>query len=137
MLLSPPTVIPKEGVAILVGNSADNDVLFCLWPGDEAVTSSVGRAEWAKFEGIAAQCCTSDRPVTEDCRRAATATDTNIKFNDDCVAGVTTESTFTPMTYGETVAKCSSLGLVLCHQSCAGRGCAYNLHPVYSGLACH
>merc|ERR1712087_112112 len=34
--------IPQEGIAILAGDREDVETLFCLWPGDEAVTSSVG-----------------------------------------------------------------------------------------------
>jgi len=141
--LSPPP-IPELGIAILAGDS-DNVASFCLWPGDEAVTSAVGRAEWPNplRSGIAAQCCTSGEQLSPiGCRRKAKPDGSPSTSDDDCIAGVldlrpsAPPSTFKNMTYGDTVAKCASLNLVLCLQSCSGTGCAYNGHPVYSDLPC-
>ena len=40
------------------------------------------------------------------------------------------------MTFAETLAKCSSRGLVMCEKSCAGTGCQYDVSYVWSGLTC-
>jgi len=144
----PPVRIPAAGIAILPGNSPTNVPLFCLFPGDEDVTSSQGRAEWPPPERdqdvirtyIAAQCCASDRPdAVKGCRRRATADGQGSTSDEDCVAGVYSDAssnTFVKNTYVETVVLCSAMDLVLCSQSCAGEGCKYNLHPVYSGIPC-
>jgi len=40
------------------------------------------------------------------------------------------------MTYGEAKATCAAKGLVMCKQSCSGKGCWYNQHPVYTDKPC-
>merc|ERR1719421_2234942 len=139
---SPPlSRIPDVGVAILAGNAIDKIPEFCLWPGDDDVTSSVGIVKWPNPDNvdIAGQCCASDLKVTSEdyCRRRANATGGLSPSDDDCIAGF--GESFRPMTYGETLDTCRSLGLGLCMQSCkgtGGQGCGYNLNPVYTGLPC-
>jgi len=137
---SPPSPrgepIPQNGIAILAGDNAVAETLFCLWPGDEAITSSVGLEPSRELvrTTIAAQCCASDQPVPDDCRRRALDDGSPSDSNADCIAGI--NAGFVEMTYGDTVAACEARGLVLCHQSCFDLGCQYNKHPVYSGLPC-
>jgi len=126
--------IPESGVAILNGGSQNDETLACLWPGDEAVTSSTGHG--LRFTAIAAQCCASNQLGKDACRRRATEDGGPSTSNADCIAGFWKSSTFVEKTYGETVAECDARGLVLCDQSCDGEGCSYNFYPVYSGLPC-
>merc|ERR1712087_597621 len=141
-LSPPPPQIPASGIAILAGNSETNNASFCLWPGDEAVISAT---DWpiSQRSDIAAQCCKqSAQPARDDCRRRATSSGEQSTSKDDCIAGVLDirpsfpPGNFKVMTYGETVTKCASLALTLCDQSCYGKGCSYNGHPVYTGLPC-
>jgi len=118
----PVTAIPAEGVKVLSGGNAEATLVKCMWPGDEQVTTADhGR------KTIAAQCCEADGT----CRRQVDGT---------CVAGKSTRGTegsgIEPMTFGEAVAKCAQLNLELCDRSCAGSGCNYNSHPVWSRLPC-
>merc|ERR1712087_377239 len=133
--------IPEHGIAILKGNSQTNETLACLWPGDEAVTSSIGRnvSQQLRFTAIAAQCCASDQEGKDACRRRATEDGGPSTSNGDCIAGfwkTPLTNPFVEKTYGETVTACAARDLVLCEQSCDGEGCAYNNYPVYSGLPC-
>merc|ERR1719222_756503 len=134
----PPLVIPQSGIAILKGSSLANEAIFCLWPGDEAVTSY--ETEQLRFTAIAAQCCARNQPVDprDACRRRATKDGDPSNSNEDCIAGWWKSSTnlFVEKTYGEAVAACAARGLVLCDQSCSGLGCSYNFYPVYSRLPC-
>lgn len=119
--------IPAGGVQVMEGGR-DGVMTFCLKPGMEHVTSVAqvaGASTRMRHEEIAAQCCTRD----QQCRRI---------FNSECIAGISSnEAPFvTAMTYGETVAKCASLGLELCDQSCRNTGCFYNRHPVFTGKPC-
>merc|ERR1712003_610179 len=133
---APPGTIPERGIAILKGNSEINEVVGCLWPGDEDVTSN--ETQQLRFTAIAAQCCASDQEGKDACRRRATEDGGPSTSNEDCIAGFWKSSTnpFVEKTYGETVTACAARGLVLCEQSCDGEGCAYNNYPVYSGLPC-
>merc|ERR1712176_1584328 len=135
---APPGTISERGIAILKGNSETNEVVGCLWPGDEAVTSY--ETEQLRFTAIAAQCCASNQPVDprDACRRCATVDGGPSSSNEDCIAGWWKSSTkpFVEKTYGEAVAACAARGLVLCDQSCSGLGCSYNFYPVYSRLPC-
>merc|ERR1712176_1096733 len=137
---SPPVVIPERGIAILKGNSQTNEALACLWPGDESVTSTIGRnvSQQLRFTDIAAQCCARDQLGKDACRRKANADGSESTSSEDCIAGRFRSNTnpFEEMTYGETVAACAAMGLELCDQSCDGEGCSYNVYPVYSGLPC-
>jgi len=76
---------------------------------------------------IAAQCCAR---TTGTCRR--------FPIGGGCIAGPSgnQQPPITPMTYGENVAKCEALGLTMCEQSCAGTGCYYNRHPVFTSIPC-
>jgi hypothetical protein len=98
----------------------------CLLPGVDDLTTT------ADFDRktIATQCCDSNG----GCFR---------RFDDDnskCVAGYSIEASgspyITPHTYAEALSICSSLELRLCEKSCKGKGCSYNLHPVYTSLPC-
>ena len=40
------------------------------------------------------------------------------------------------MTYAQAQAKCTSLGLEMCQESCKSQGCLYNNWPVYTSLEC-
>merc|ERR1712176_78276 len=138
---TPELSIPESGIAILKGN-AENETLACLWPGDEDVTSTIGRnvSQQLRFTDIAAQCCASNQPgdPKDACRRKATADGSESTSNEDCIAGWfrSSPNPFKEMTDGETVAACAAMGLELCDQSCDGEGCSYNVYPVYSGLPC-
>ena len=129
----PPTsTIPSTGIAILDGNAAGKPTLFCVWPGDDQVTSStqVEGAPQMDRPRIAAQCCSGPGTSNNVCKR-------RITNNNDCIAGLSTGAgTITEMTYQQTVDKCDSLGLQLCEHSCRGQGCAYNSHAVWSKLPC-
>ena len=99
---------------------ANDYVLGCLKPGVHDDTKS-----WAG-KRIAAQCCTS----VGECRR-----------RDDegqCIAGDSKvlNGLIEEMTYAEAAEQCGIRGLEMCQQSCAGKGCSYNRHPVFSSIAC-
>jgi len=82
-----------------------------------------------KYSTIAAQCCTSG---THKCRRS----DTRVVGNDKCIAGTSKQGQIKALTFAQAQNKCDALGLTLCRKSCAGTGCSYNSHPVYTGLPC-
>jgi len=148
----PSTSIPDTGIAILDGRGfswdVEKDVLFCLWPGDEHVTTSEGILNLAdplavklRNKRIAAQCCKPpDVDDKDSCRRRAKPDGGYSEDNDDCIAGVynknPSQSTFVEMTYGEAVAACADKNLQLCEQTCKDEGCWYNSQPVYTSLAC-
>lgn len=111
----------------------DGVTTFCLRPGMEGVTSVddvPGETTSMRHPHIAAQCCERD---TGACRRFVGTND-----DDGCIAGYSSNIApfIRPMTYGENVAKCESLGLTLCSQSCRHQGCYYNRHPVFTKLPC-
>jgi hypothetical protein len=74
---------------------------------------------------IAAQCCSSGGT----CSRTV---------DEKCVAGHSRDlkGDITEFTYAKTEEFCTANGLEMCKQSCAGKGCFYNYHPVYSSLPC-
>merc|ERR1712087_177056 len=82
---APPLPIPQDGIAILAGDRLVVETLFCLWPGDEAVTSSVGQEPSREMvrTGIAAQCCASVESDPVDCRRRALDDGAPSDSNDD------------------------------------------------------
>jgi len=155
---SPPkapslSAIPESGIAILDGNAlttvgATTDTLFCLWPGDDNVTKANGTATaiaaWLAGDSrrqveIAAQCCKSNsvNPIdSDDCRRRSGPNGDQSTSNADCIAGMTKFGSFKVMTYEEAVKLCDDYNLELCSQTCSGKGCQYNLNPVYSARAC-
>ena len=150
--LAPAVNIPAGGVAILDGdalfgvNFNESSILFCVYPGDEAVTdpTQLGIPIAPKTKTlIAGQCCTNTQP--QECRRRPTpsgseCTDEEMASgacNEYCVAG-TSDSVgdITPMTFGEISSYCISLGLGLCRQSCRLTGCQYDGHPVWTDVPC-
>jgi poly(3-hydroxybutyrate) depolymerase len=76
---------------------------------------------------IAGQCCDASDSSINGCRRY-------VGSNDDagCLAGMPPR----PMDYVDTEEMCAAAGLSVCSNSCAGRGCAYNAHPVWSSNLC-
>ena len=74
---------------------------------------------------IAAQCCT----VGGTCSR---------EVNGECVAGhsKSLNGAIMPFTYAKNEEFCTANGLEMCKQSCAGKGCWYNYHPVFTSLPC-
>ena len=115
----------------------DGVMAFCLRPGMENVRSVAdvaGATTAMRNPQIAAQCCTA----AAECRRASTSTGGYSNNLNECQAVYSGASSpfITLMTYGETVAKCASVGLQLCAQSCVNEGCYYNRHPVYTSLPC-
>jgi len=120
---SAPGVLPSRGIKVLSGKASDATALACVTdPGQTTVGSGVT---------IAAQCC----EPSGTCRRYIGTND-----NDGCVAGhskqVSPKGAIQATTYSEAHAMCSDLGLQLCDKSCAGAGCAYNRHPVWTRLEC-
>jgi hypothetical protein len=120
-------MIPAGGVLVLHGGSTGTKVLGCLKPGvNDTTTSCKGAPESI----IAAQCCTSGGT----CARESA----NVDGTDKCIAGhsKTLKGAIQALTYAQTKQRCGDLGLALCTQSCAGKGCFYNNHPVYTSLPC-
>ena len=80
---------------------------------------------------IAAQCC--DKGGRKACRRFAPG----MKNDDEgCIAGLARSKPPTEMTYAAAQARCDSLGLDMCEESCKNKGCMYNNFPVYTKLSC-
>ena len=78
-----------------------------------------------------AQCCTTGG----ECRRTVGVAGQN--DDRDCIARKGNKNDcarITAYTYAETVSRCATLELVLCEQSCAGKGCDYNQYPEYSSV---
>jgi hypothetical protein len=76
-------------------------------------------------DSIAAQCCTA----AGVCRR---------EVDGHCVAGHSNQlnGAIQEFTYAKMEEFCTANGLEVCKQSCAGKGCYYNYHPVFSSLPC-
>lgn len=113
----------------------DDTMTFCLRPGMEgvmSVTDVPGASTRMRNPQIAAQCCTRD----DQCRRTVRWGQSN--FNSGCIVGVSSNTApfVTQKTYAGTVTICASLGLQLCAQSCKGKGCNYNRHPVFTNRPC-
>jgi len=125
----PPSRIPAEGILVLKGSAdstSGDGILECFWPGNhDFVTTAAG----AQMSIIATQCCIEGAVDQEQCKR---------KLNGACIAGdsLALQGKIKPFTYGQAEDKCHGLGLQLCQQSCAFRGCNYNRHPVYTSLPC-
>ena len=96
----------------------------CLMPGVDD-----GKVAWPgsgrPYDTIAAQCCTT----AGECRR---------EVDGQCVAGNSNalNGAIVEFTYAKTEELCTANGLEVCKQSCAGKGCYYNYHPVFSSLPC-
>ena len=131
-----PIAIPATGVALLNGEgTAENvneDVLQCVWPGDEDATSNVGidpalgPLPGVEFQLFAAQCCTTEAPAKpEGCRRSPTSSG-GVGGNEDCVAGRSDTGDIKPFNYKDVFYFCWNLGLTLCQQTCHGKGCNYD-----------
>ena len=41
-----------------------------------------------------------------------------------------------PYTFAQAEQLCAEAGLEMCEQNCAGAGCGYNTHPVWTRLPC-
>merc|ERR1719399_1929521 len=122
----PPTAgggIPAGGVLVLNGAGDQGDPsLGCLMPEVDDGTTAWPN-DVTPHSRIAAQCCAADG----GCRR---------KVNNKCVADQSVGGVIKAFTYAETDAFCKSHGLEMCKQSCAGQGCQYNDHPVFTSMAC-
>merc|ERR1712003_519981 len=123
---SPPATggIPADGVLVLSGGSTVANPVGCLMPGvddDKMVWPGSG----LRYDTIAAQCCTA----AGECRRS---------IRGQCVAGNsrTLNGAIEMFTYAKLEEFCTANGLELCTQSCAGEGCSYNSHPVFTSLPC-
>lgn len=103
-------------------------VLGCLKPGINDTTTWLGG--FTTHGIIAAQCCTAGGA----CARSSA----NVAGNDKCIAGHSNRlnGNIQRFTYAQTKERCADLDLELCQQSCRGKGCYYNNHPVYSSLPC-
>jgi len=116
---------------VLKGNAnANQPALGCLYPGvDDSKTEWPGSG--MLYDRIAAQCCTGGSGANA-CRR-------NVPGS-GCVAGTSTDTLgglIDKFTYAENEEFCTSKGLFMCEQSCKGRGCFYNKHPVFTSLPCN
>ena len=149
-----PIVIPTKGVVVLDGNALggvnfdENSILFCVYPGDEAITdpTQLGISIAPKTKTlIAGMCCTDATDPEESCRRRPTpsggkCTDEEMesgKCNEYCVAGKSNDAgDITPMTFSQTSYYCEMLGLGMCKQSCRLTGCFYDGHPVWTDAEC-
>ena len=114
--------------------------MLCLLPGDENLVGvpTAGDPGVSDPQNLfAAQCCgPSGETQSGTCHRMWDGERNRASSrSSDCIAGVGPD--LTPMTYGEAVATCSRFGLELCRESCAGSGCRYNAHLVYSALSCN
>ena len=125
---------------MLDGNAKDETggALFCLWPGDDAVTSAedlgagLAKSIDKLSPTIAAQCCT----VEGVCRRTVSEVDGSCIGGEGHHIGHPRDTHYlTPMTYAQAVGRCAGLGLVMCNRSCVGEGCNYNEHPVWPRAA--
>jgi len=128
---APPPGIPPSGMQVRRGNADDGEsdadaFVACLLPGVDDLTTT------APFERetIAVQCCRTDGT----CVRKTSDDD------DTCLSGFSDKDGSPPYitehTFGEAVSICAANGLELCAGSCAGTGCSYNRHPVFSSLPC-
>jgi hypothetical protein len=122
--------LPPTGVQVLSGGLKRPTMSFCLHPFVHANVTSIEGLVGARRLGlprltIAVQCCRGDR-----CHR---------RWGGVCIGGRDSSSVpphLTPATLADAAAQCNRLGLHLCNRSCAGEGCQFNHHPVYSTLPC-
>ena len=121
---APPSPAPPSptGSWVLRGNSDSLSDGKCV--ADLAATLT------SDGDQIAAQCCMADDSSPTGCRRSLSPR------SQSCVSGRHGSSDWTPMTHQENADVCAQNGLVLCTQSCRGRGCMYNNAFVWTGLAC-
>jgi len=84
---------------------------------------------------IAAQCCTE---YTTDKKRDTATCKRWHQTHDDkgCIAGHALHGGVRQMTYSDAFEACTTKGLVMCGQSCSGKGCYYNNYPVFTGIEC-
>lgn len=120
---------PANGIQVIDGSSGKD--VFC------AKDPKLTHAPTGKV--IAAQCCVKldQRPVgassKDVCRRYQHHSRT------DCIGGnAKTGSGFSlrTMDFRQNYEECEARGLQMCEQSCSGRGCYYNNHPVWTNIEC-
>eukprot|EP00965_Chrysotila_dentata_P237838 6202155-Pleurochrysis_carterae.AAC.6 len=135
---SPPPGIRQGGVAILYGNSYTNEEAYCLYPGDEGREGTIPLAQrstvgWSFHDEIVAQCCTDDGT----CQRTWTegVGIDGARADNQCISGHSRDGV-TQHTYLDAAAECARRGLTLCDKACAGTGCWYDGHLVYSNKPC-
>jgi len=132
---SPPPGIPQGGLAILYGNSHEDAIAYCLYPGDENKAGLIPSAQrstvgWSFHPEIVAQCCRRDEQGT--CQRVW---DEPPHADNQCISGHSRDGV-TQHTFLEAVAECEQRGLTLCDKACTGTGCWYDGHLVYSNKPC-
>jgi len=108
-----------HAVHVLDGGGSSFPQTTCVTNPD---TTTMPSATTGAQTVIAAQCCES---FTGACRRY-------VGTNDDsgCISGEPPRV----HTHKQAVTLCSDLGLQLCDQNCAGQGCHYNEHPVWTSM---
>jgi hypothetical protein len=109
-------------VKVLDGGKGDHPAETCV---TDPSTTAVGGAT------IAAQCCEPsvlEADGSPTCRRYLGNTNNDA----GCIAGKPPR----PHTFEEAHAACAEADLVMCEQSCSGKGCNYNPQPVWTKLSC-
>lgn len=138
----PQTPIPPDGFQVILGNTdmAEPPVMaYCLRPGDELLTRLPDELDKPKYKTIATQCCGDDGTT---CYRSYDPATKTAGDSTHCIAGMGGDEVdpayepLKPMTHGEAVATCESLGLGLCRVSCYAHGCSYNGHGIHTSLSC-
>jgi hypothetical protein len=112
----PPPQLP---VAVLDGGSDRWPASTCV--SDPAATTAHGAT-------IVAQCCDPADASAAGCRRYVGTSD-----DAGCVAGSDPPRSHT---FAQAVELCSGIGLGLCADACAGKGCHYNEYPVWTSTPC-
>jgi len=85
---------------------------------------------------IAGQCCVKGEGGNANCRRYTKGEgggDANGNNAKGCIAS---KSPAVAMSYTQTRAKCTELGLDMCDRPCSGTGCGYDINPVWTDLPC-
>ena len=111
------------GIQVMDGGAGKFANMTCADTQDITQVESVD----GEMMNIAAQCCMPDDEKVRACRRY-------VGEDDDagCIGGKPPRAT----TYHQAEQLCEDAGLVMCEQSCADTGCAYNGRPVWTSLRC-